>query len=434
MKRIAIYTLGCKVNQYESEAVLELFEHAGYQPVAFEDTADVYLINTCTVTHLSDRKSRQMIRRAKHVNPNAIVAVMGCYAQTASNEVAGIPGVDIVVGTSDRARIVELVEQAQVEHASINIVSDITQKRQFEELPLATYNDRTRAFLKVQDGCDQYCSYCIIPYARGHIRSRAPEEVVRETQRLAQNGFCEVVLTGIHIASYGRDLGNVSLLELIQAVHKVEGIERIRMSSVEPTLFTNAFVAELSRLPKVCPHFHLSLQSGCTDTLARMNRRYTAAEYAQAVARLRAALPDVAITTDIMVGFPGETQEEFAQTLQFVEQMRFADAHVFKYSVRQGTKAAQMDGQISPQSKEARSKQIIALTQRHAAEFRQAHIGRIMPVLFEQRCHGNQAMFEGKTENYLQVAVPTEQNLSGCIRPVNIIKEQDSILIGTLEQ
>lgn len=421
MGTVAVCTLGCKVNQYESEAMLELFGRAGYNAVPFPGPADVVIINTCTVTALSDRKSRQMIRRARHANPGAVIVAMGCYVQTAPDKVAALGDVDILIGTGDRARAVELVEQFRREHRSVNIVGDVLHAETFEELPLATYENRTRAFLKVQEGCDRFCSYCIIPYARGHIRSRSVEDTVRETQRLARNGFCEVVLAGIHVASYGREHGGASRLpELLRAVHAVEGIERIRMSSVEPTLFTQEFVELLAGLPKVCPHFHLSLQSGCDETLARMNRRYTTAQYAAALSRLRAAMPDVAVTTDVMVGFPGETEEEFAHSLEFVRACGFADAHVFKYSVREGTRAAHMDGQVAPEVKEARSRAMLSLADTQSRAFRERFVGRTMRVLLEQRSHVDVSCMEGKTANYLTVTVPAGEDLAGQLADVRL--------------
>ncbi|HHY91013.1 MAG TPA: tRNA (N(6)-L-threonylcarbamoyladenosine(37)-C(2))-methylthiotransferase MtaB, partial [Clostridiales bacterium] len=318
METVAFYTLGCKVNQYETEAMKELFEKAGYTIVEAEGKADVYVINTCTVTNLGDRKSRQFIRRAKRNNPESIIAVVGCYAQIAPEEVLSIEGVNLILGTKDRNRIVEYVEQAKKSRGKINVVEDIMKADEFEEMPIEKMQGKTRAYLKIQEGCNQYCSYCIIPYARGPIRSRKLEDIVHEVRRLEQHGFKEIVLTGIHIASYGKDLGKNTLLDVIRSVHNAEGIQRIRLSSIEPTIMTEAFVEELSKLEKVCPHFHLSLQSGCDETLKRMNRKYTTDEYRRVVHRLRKIWPDVSITTDIMVGFPGETEEEFEKTMDFV--------------------------------------------------------------------------------------------------------------------
>ncbi len=432
MKTIAIYTLGCKVNQYESEAVLELFERAGYTVVPFDGPADVYLINTCTVTAMSDRKSRQMIRRAKHHNPHAVVAVMGCYAQTAPEAVSAIPDVDIVMGNRHRDRLVSMVEAFQTERQKITAVEDIMAQRTYEPLTLTTYDGRTRAYLKVQDGCDRYCSYCIIPYARGPVRSRPVADAAAEAEKLANSGFSEVVLTGIHVASYGKDQKDVTLLDLLRAIHDIPAIARIRLGSLEPRLFTDAFVKALSQMPKVCPHFHLSLQSGCDETLARMNRRYTTADYRAAVARLRQAIPDVAITTDIIAGFPGETDAEFAATCAFVAEIAFADAHVFPFSVRKGTRAETMPDQVPPAVKEERAQRLIALAAQSARAFRISFIGRTLPVLFEQRHHADSAYLEGKTGNYMTVLVRTEEDLTGQLRDVRLEGMLGDAVVGTL--
>ncbi|HRU41687.1 MAG TPA: MiaB/RimO family radical SAM methylthiotransferase, partial [Candidatus Diapherotrites archaeon] len=293
MKKAAFYTLGCKVNRYETEAMTESFENAGYEIVDYSEFADVYIINTCTVTNMGDRKSRQIIRRAKEKNPEALVAVVGCYSQIAPGEVLEIPEVSLVVGTDERSRMVELVEYAMKKEEKLNMVNDIMKVREFEEMPIKSYKSRTRAFLKIQEGCDQYCTYCIIPYARGHIRSRKPDSIIAEVKELAENGFREIVLTGIHVASYGKDLGNTSLIDIIEKVHEIDGIRRIRMSSVDPNVMTDGFIERLSRLPKICGHFHLSLQSGCDETLKRMNRKYTTGEYRRVVEKLREVFADV---------------------------------------------------------------------------------------------------------------------------------------------
>ena len=327
-KKIAFITLGCKVNLYDTEAMAELFTEKGYEVVDFEEYADVYLINTCTVTNLGDKKSRQMIRRAKRINPNSVVVATGCYAQVASEEVAKIEGINIVIGTKNRSEIVETVENYVAENGVVNNVSDIMGEKEFEPLQISRLTNRTRAYIKIQEGCNRYCTYCIIPYARGPIRSRKPEEVVEEVKKLAENGFKEVVLTGIHVASYGLDLGNITLADIIEKVHSVDGIERIRFSSMEPLAIDNEFVARMSKLPKVCDHYHLSLQSGCNRTLKRMNRKYNAEQYAEACERLRNAFPNVAITTDIIVGFPDETEEDFKESLAFAERMKLDKIHV----------------------------------------------------------------------------------------------------------
>ena len=340
-KKIAFITLGCKVNLYDTEAMAELFTEKGYEVVDFEEYADVYLINTCTVTNLGDKKSRQMIRRAKRINPNSVVVATGCYAQVASEEVAKIEGINIVIGTKNRSEIVETVENYVAENGVVNNVSDIMGEKEFEPLQISRLTNRTRAYIKIQEGCNRYCTYCIIPYARGPIRSRKPEEVIEEVKKLAENGFKEVVLTGIHVASYGLDLGNITLADIIEKVHSVNGIERIRFSSMEPLAIDDDFVARMAKLPKVCDHYHLSLQSGCNRTLKRMNRKYNAEQYAEACERLRNAFPNVAITTDIIVGFPDETEEDFKESLAFAKKMKLDKIHTFPYSPKNGHSSCQ---------------------------------------------------------------------------------------------
>ena len=356
MKKVAFYTLGCKVNQYETEAMLELFEKEGYEKAETEDYADVYVINTCTVTHMSDRKSRQYIRRMKKKNPDAIIAVVGCYSQVSPEEILSIDEVNLVMGTNDRKKIVEEVKKIDASR-KVSTVDDIMKVKAFEEIEINKTNGKTRAFMKIQDGCDRYCSYCIIPYARGRVRSRDLESIVKEVENLASNGYKEVVLTGIHVASYGKDIkdSDIKLLDVIKQINDIEGIERIRLSSVEPILFTDEFVEAVSTMDKVCPHYHLSLQSGCDETLKRMKRRYTTEEYKAIVDRLRAAIPNVSITTDVIVGFPGETNEEFDKTYEFLKDIELTHMHVFKYSPRKGTPAATMENQVDPSTKHDRS-------------------------------------------------------------------------------
>ncbi|MBQ7103300.1 MAG: tRNA (N(6)-L-threonylcarbamoyladenosine(37)-C(2))-methylthiotransferase MtaB, partial [Anaerotignum sp.] len=339
MKKAASFALGCKVNQYESEAIAELFQEKGYEIVDIDDVADVYVINTCTVTNFGDKKSRQLIRKVKRQNENAIVCVVGCYAQTAPQELMKVEGVNLVLGTKDRAQIVEMVENYKVENGVESHVSDIMKERLFEPLSIQKLANRTRAYLKIQDGCSQYCSYCIIPYARGPIRSRDPQDVIAEVKRLAENGFREVVLTGIHVASYGKDRKDTSLIEILRQVHEVEGIDRIRFSSIEPNVVTEEFAQAIADMPKVCDHFHLSLQSGCDKTLKEMNRKYDTEKYRQAAATLRKYLPEVALTTDIIAGFPGETEEDFQASYDFAKEIGFAKIHAFPYSPKKGTPA-----------------------------------------------------------------------------------------------
>lgn len=431
MKKAAFYTLGCKVNQYETEAMAEMFKSSGYEITDFESYADVYVINTCTVTNMSDRKSRQIIRRAKKTNPDAIVAVTGCYAQTSPEDVKKIDGVNIVVGTKDRKNIVELTEAASADNC-IDTVSDIMHTHDFEDLSIKTYQNRTRAYIKIQDGCNQFCSYCIIPYARGPVRSRPEHEVIAEIQKLADDGFSEIILTGIHVASYGKDLENCDLASLICKADKTDGIKRIRLSSIEPMTLNDDFIERIKPCSKLCHHFHLSLQSGCDETLKRMNRKYTCAEYENIVNGLRKNFADAAITTDIMVGFPGETEDEFLKTSEFVQRISFADAHIFQYSQRKGTPAAKRPDQVAPEIKEKRSKIIAEITQKSRDEFRNQFIGCELEVLFEQPYHKDNEYFEGKTSNYLTVIVPTSENLSGQIRNVTLLEMKDDVIVGKL--
>ena len=432
MKKVAFYTLGCKVNQYETEAMIEAFETAGYQTVDYEEYADVYIINTCTVTNMGDRKSRQITRRALDSNPNAFIAVVGCYSQISPDKVIEIPGVQLVVGTNERAKIVELVEYAMDKEEKINMVTDIMEVREFEEMSIKNYKSRTRAFLKIQEGCDQYCSYCIIPYARGHIRSRRPESIIEEVKLLAQNGFREIVLTGIHVASYGRDLGDTSLIDIIEKVHLVDGIERIRMSSVEPKTLNDEFIERLSKLNKICRHFHLSLQSGCDATLKRMNRKYTTEEYLSVVRKLRETFPDVAITTDLIVGFPGETEEEFQCTADFVKKVDFSAMHIFKFSPREGTPAAKHKDQVAPQIKEKRSKIITAIAKEQEEDFKNRFLNQTMMVLFEQKINEQSNAYEGLTDNYIRVVAESEADVKGKLLPVKLVALKDDYLEGNI--
>lgn len=418
-KKIAFITLGCKVNLYDTEAMAELFTEKGYEVVDFEEYADVYLINTCTVTNLGDKKSRQMIRRAKRINPNSVVVATGCYAQVASEEVAKIEGINIVIGTKNRSEIVETVENYVAENGVVNNVSDIMGEKEFEPLQISRLTNRTRAYIKIQEGCNRYCTYCIIPYARGPIRSRKPEEVVEEVKKIAENGFKEVVLTGIHVASYGLDLGNITLADIIEKVHSVNGIERIRFSSMEPLAIDDDFVARMAKLPKVCDHYHLSLQSGCNRTLKRMNRKYNAEQYAEACERLRNAFPNVAITTDIIVGFPDETEEDFKESLAFAEKMKLDKIHTFPYSPKKGTPAAKMKNQISGDVKSQRSKEMIALSDKMNIDFLNNNIGKTVPVLFEDMENG---FWQGHTTNYIKVLAKSDENLNNKIVDVKLDK------------
>lgn len=409
MNRIAFTTLGCKVNFYDSEAMAELFAEKGYEIVDFDEVADVYVINTCTVTNFGDKKSRQMIRRARRQNKNSIIVATGCYAQVAPQTVSEIEGINIVIGTKDRVKVVEIVENYRAEKGVLNAVTDINGEKAFERLKVSNLKDRTRAYIKIQEGCNRYCTYCIIPYARGPVRSRKPEDVIDEVKTLAKNGFKEVVLTGIHVASYGLDLENITLADIIEQVHSVEGIERIRFSSMEPKAVDDEFVSRMAKLPKVCEHYHLSLQSGSDITLKRMNRRYTSEEYAAACERLRKAFPNVAITTDIIVGFPTETEENFRESYDFAERMRLSKIHVFPYSPKTGTPAAKIRPQIAPDVKNERSHKMLELSTRLNREFLSQYIDKDMEVLFE-RFDGE--YYEGHTRNYIKVLCKSDRDLT----------------------
>ena len=417
MRTAALHNLGCKVNSYETEAMQHLLEEAGYEIVPFTQKADVYVINTCSVTNMADRKSRQMLHKAKKNNPDSIVVAAGCYVQTSEKEVLNDLSVDIVIGNDRKHDLVRLLEEYSLDSVN-DTVDDINDgKHDFEELFIDQTKEHTRAFIKVQDGCNQFCSYCIIPYARGRVRSRRFENVIAEVERLAANGFKEVVLTGIHLSSYGVDFEEATgLLELIQAVNAVKGIERIRLGSLEPKIVTEHFASELSKLDKICPHFHLSLQSGCDATLKRMNRKYTTKEYERGCELLRKYFVHPAITTDVIVGFPGETEEEFEQTKAYLEHIHFYEMHIFKYSKRKGTRAAVMPDQIDEQIKAARSEKLIALGHDMSKEFRKFYIGKNEEVLFEEKAViGDKEYFVGYTKEYVKVAKKTDENLENQI-------------------
>ena len=431
MKKAASFALGCKVNQYESEAIAELFQEKGYEIVGIDEEADVYVINTCTVTNFGDKKSRQLIRKVKRQNENAIVCVVGCYAQTAPQELEKVEGVNLVLGTKDRAQIVEMVENYKVENGVESHVSDIMKERLFEPLSIQKLANRTRAYLKIQDGCSQFCSYCIIPYARGPIRSRDPQDVLAEVKRLAENGFKEVVLTGIHVASYGKDRRDTSLIEILRQVHEVEGIDRIRFSSIEPNVVTEEFAQAIADMPKVCDHFHLSLQSGCDKTLKEMNRKYDTEKYRQAAATLRKYLPEVALTTDIIAGFPGETEEDFQASYDFAKEIGFAKIHAFPYSPKKGTPAAARKDQLLNAVKADRSHRLIELSDKIADDFIQAYVGKEVEVLFERAI--GEGVYEGHTTNYIKVKATSEKDLTNIIAKTKITKAENEELFGTAE-
>lgn len=433
MKKVAFCTLGCKVNQYETRAMGELFELGGYEVVNFEEKSDVYVINTCSVTAMSDRKSRQMIRRAKKANKDGVVIVTGCYAQTASDEVLKIDGVNLVIGTSGRENIVKMADSLLCIDKT-NAVCDIMKVHSFENLSVSSYDERTRAYVKAQEGCSQFCSYCIIPYARGPIRSRNADDVINEAKRLADAGFEEIVLVGIHIASYGRDIKSFGLSHIIDEIDKIEKIKRIRLSSIEPMYLDDEFINTVKNSKKLCRHFHISLQSGCDETLKRMNRRYTSRDFENIVSGLRAAFDDVAITTDIMVGFPGESEEEFKKSYDFAKKISFADAHIFQYSPRKGTPAAVMENQVSPDKKHERSEKMIALTAQCRKEFLERFQGKRLEVLFEQPYGKKGDMYEGKTDNYITVAAPSDKNLEKQFKTVRITGSDGEVLFGEIEE
>ncbi len=386
-KKVALHNLGCKVNAYEVEAMQQLLENAGYETVPFEEGADVYVINTCTVTNIADRKSRQMLHKAKKMNPDAIVVATGCYAQADTEKLKEDTAVDLILGNNQKTQIVEALEEYEKEHAKQVQVIEINHTKEYEELSISSTAEHVRAYIKVQDGCNQFCTYCIIPFARGRVRSRKIEEVLSEVETLAAKGYKEVVLTGIHLSSYGVDFPKEereSLLSLIQAVSRVEGISRIRLGSLEPRIITEEFLEGIVKTGKVCPHFHLSLQSGCNKTLKNMNRRYSAQEYAEKCELIRKFYPAPALTTDVIVGFPQETEEDFEESYEFVKKIHFYETHIFKYSRRHGTKAASMDGQLTEAAKAQRSDRMLELHEIRAREYEEAMIGKKMELLLEE--------------------------------------------------
>lgn len=412
--KVALHNLGCKVNAYETEAMQQMLEAAGYEIVPFEPGADIYVINTCSVTNIADRKSRQMLHKAKKMNPDAIVVAAGCYVQADTKKAEADASIDIIIGNNKKQELIPILESYRTGHQKTTECVDINHTKEYENLEIDRTEEHTRAYLKVQDGCNQFCTYCIIPYARGRIRSKKTENVVNEVKRLAASGCQEVVLTGIHLSSYGKERpeDQENLLTLIQAVHQVDGIERIRLGSLEPGIITEEFAAAISSLPKVCPHFHLSLQSGCTTTLKRMNRRYTAEEYREKCEILRKYYPAPALTTDVITGFPGETEEEFEESRSFVDSIHFYETHIFPYSKREGTKAAGMPDQLTEQVKKERSRILIALGKEHQREYMEQFLGQEKEVLFEeQQTVEGQEYWTGHTMEYLKIAVISEENL-----------------------
>ncbi|WP_156276345.1 tRNA (N(6)-L-threonylcarbamoyladenosine(37)-C(2))-methylthiotransferase MtaB [Neomoorella glycerini] len=432
--RVALVSLGCKVNQNELEAIKHLFRAAGYEIVPFPEKADVYVVHTCTVTHISDRKSRQLIRRAVRANPEAVVVVTGCYAQVAPGEVLAIPGVDVVVGTRERQRLVELVAKAREEGAPVNAVRAHEPGEAFEELPLVEVS-RARAFLKIQEGCEEFCTYCIVPYARGPLRSRAPEAILAEVERLVAAGYLEIVLAGVHTGAYGRDLpGGIDLAGLLKRIVQIPGLQRLRISSIDPLDFTPALKAVLAGEEVICPHYHIPLQSGDDNILQKMGRRYTGHFYLELIASLRSKRPRAAFTSDVMVGFPGETEDQFQNTMAVVKEAALAAIHVFPYSPRRDTPAAAMPGQVAPGVKKDRERRLLQLGRRLARQYAREFLNETLTVLVERPLPGQPGVFEGHTGNYLTVAFAATGDLTGRLVPVRLQELRGGLIWGKLEK
>ena len=409
--KVALHNLGCKVNAYETEAMQQMLEAAGYEIVPFEPGADIYVINTCTVTNIADRKSRQMLHKAKKMNPDAIVVAAGCYVQADTKKAEADASIDIIIGNNKKQELISILENYRSGQQKTTECVDINHTKEYEDLTIHKVNEHTRAYIKIQDGCNQFCSYCIIPYTRGRIRSKNPEEVIEEVKNLAAQGYKEIVLTGIHLSSYGKDLGDITLLDVIQRIQQIEDIERIRLGSLEPRIITEQFVKELRACDKVCPHFHLSLQSGCDETLKRMNRKYTTEEYETALNILRTYYEHPALTTDVIAGFVGETEKEFEKTRAYLEKINLYEMHIFKYSVREGTRAQKMSGHVPEQVKTERSDILLAMAKRHKSEFEKWYVGRKEKVLLEEIIEKNgKKYFQGYTAHYVKVAVELSEN------------------------
>ncbi|AGA58504.1 MiaB-like tRNA modifying enzyme [Thermobacillus composti KWC4] len=423
MPTVAFYTLGCKVNFYDTEAIWQLFKNAGYEQVDFDgEPADVYLINTCTVTNTGDKKSRQIIRRAIRRNPDAVIAVTGCYAQTSPAEVAAIPGVDLVIGNQDRSKLLDYIAEIQRTRKPVNAVRNIMKTREFEDLEVPAFTDRTRAFLKIQEGCNNFCTFCIIPWARGLSRSRDPKSVIAQARKLAAAGYKEIVLTGIHTGGYGDDLENYDLADLLVDLDKVEGLERIRISSIEASQISEKMIDVLNRSRKMCRHLHIPLQAGDDTVLKRMRRKYTTEAYARKIEELHKAMPGVAITTDVIAGFPGETDEMFENGYRFMEQMRFAEMHVFPYSKRTGTPAARMEDQVDEETKHERVHRLIELSERMQLAYAQPFVGRVLEVIPERETKGGsgESWLTGYSDNYLQITFRGDPSLIRSVVPVRL--------------
>lgn len=420
MTKVGLHTLGCKVNQYETEAVKQMFTDKGYEIVSFSDKADIYIVNTCTVTNIADKKSRQMLSRARKINDEAIIVAVGCYAQIAEKELKENNDIDLIIGNTKKNNIVNIVEAYINHHNKMSTVEDISVNKDYEDLWLTKINEKTRATIKIQDGCNQFCSYCIIPYVRGRVRSREVSSILKEVNEIVRNGYKEIVLTGIHLASYGIEFNDYKLIDLLEELNAISGLERIRLGSLEPNLITQAFVDRLEKVTKICQHFHLSLQSGCDETLKRMNRKYTTDDYYNSVMRLRRVFDNPSITTDIIVGFPGETDEEFETTINFVNKVKFADIHIFKYSPRQGTKAAESKDQIRNDIKSSRSKILTEYKIKLYHEYLNKYLGEQVSVLFEKEVEINKEQYwVGHTKNYLKVYTAEVKDLENS--SVNVV-------------
>ena len=432
-KKVGFYTLGCKVNQYETNAMIQKFEEAGYEITDFESYADIYVINTCTVTNMSDRKSRQMLRKAKDINENSVVVAVGCYVQVAKEELEKIPEIDLCIGTNEKKDIVKYVTEFIENKTRLDKIDDVFQNKEYSDFGNITYTEKTRAVIKVQDGCDRFCSYCIIPYARGRVRSRDKNNVLEEIKLISETkNIKEVVITGIHVASYGKDFNEkYELIDLLEDINKIDGIERIRLGSIEPLLLTEEFLERLTKnVNKFCMHFHLSLQSACTETLKRMNRRYTIDEFIEIVYRIRKYYKDAILTTDVIVGFPEETDEEFNITVNNLEKINFYKMHVFKYSPRKGTKAAEMKGQVPGDIKEKRSKLLLEMSDRNTDRYQEEYIGKIVKVLIEEL--DDDKFYKGHTDNFIMVKVNSNEDICNKIVDVQILSKENEILIGKI--
>ena len=429
MKKVSFYTLGCKVNQYETNAMIQKFIESGYEIIdIYQGDSDICVINTCTVTNMSDRKSRQILRRIKEKNPDSIIVATGCYVQVSKDDLIKMPEIDVIIGNDEKADIVYYIEKYLIEKKKLINVEDINQKKEFVNLGYVTYTDKTRAVIKVQDGCNQFCSYCVIPYARGRVRSRKIENILDEISKIAQKGIKEVVITGIHVASYGIDFGKEDgLIDLLEKISEIDGIKRIRLGSLEPKIITDEFVERLRKLEKICHHFHLSLQSGCNETLKRMNRKYTIEEFKEITKKLKETFDDVILTTDIIVGFPGETEKEFNDTYNNLKEINFYKMHVFPYSKRKGTRAAIMPNQIDAKIKEERSKKLIELSNSSQKEYNEKYVNRNVEVLLEER---EDEYLKGHTQNYILVKYKTQENLENKIINVKIRKAEIDCVKG----